>query len=629
MTESWYAFCHCSTAVSLTALTHADDGSSVVPATCDDWREWVSAGDIRNFLLQDPLLDWLDSYGEERGFKRDRDLPRYDRRTDFSEFILLRGQEFEIAVLAYLKKLVSVVTIGSNLGDALKLNKAEETFAAMQSGEHVIYKGILWDANSRTYGVPDLLFRSDQLASLFPDLLTEQEAKRSAEDLAGATWHYRVVDIKFTTLKLLATGELSSSGSAAGYKGQLFIYNRALGRIQGYLPPDSYLLGRSWEQTLSGVTTRGEGCMERVAPVAQNSKLGRARSLGTEVEAASNWVRRVRREGATWSVLPEPTVLELRPNMKNHHDAPWSTAKRHIANELQDLTLLWQIGVDKRRSANNLGIYRWCDPKCTATSLGLSGAKMTPVLQAILDVNQSIYGPSVAPSRIKAAEGEWRDETKLEFYVDFETVNSLSDDFSQVPKRAGQEMIFMIGCGHQHDQKWHFECFTADALIPACEADIIDAWINHMRRVRERTAVTDNDPLVIHWSPAETSNLRDAYNAAVQRHPERSKKWLMPRWFDFLNKVIKAEPVVVRGAFAFGLKVFAQAMQRHRLIDTQWEDGPVDGLGAMIGAWWCAGEAARLKAPLRAIDLMHAIARYNEVDCKVMMEIVCYLRRNH
>ena len=105
--------------------------------------------------------------------------------------------------------------------------------------------------------------------------------------------------------------------------------------------------------------------------------------------------------------------------------------------------------------------------------------------------------------------------------------------------------------------------------------------------------------------------------------------WLEPCWFDFLKQVVKAEPVVVRGAFAFGLKAVAQAMRSHGFIETQWADGPVDGLGAMVGAWWCADEAKKLGVSLREIDLMQSIERYNEVDCKVMMEIVRYLRQNH
>jgi len=150
-----------------------------------------------------------------------------------------------------------------------------------------------------------------------------------------------------------------------------------------------------------------------------------------------------------------------------------------------------------------------------------------------------------------------------------------------------------------------------------------------MRVTRQRFAGPDREPLLIHWSAAETSNLQDAYNAAIKRHPEREKDWLQLQWFDFLKNVIKAEPVVVRGALAFGLKPVAQAMYNHGLIKTNWQDGPVDGLGAMVGAWSCAKEAARSKSALNAVPFMKKIAAYNEVDCKVMMEIVCYLRQNH
>ncbi len=79
----------------------------------------------------------------------------------------------------------------------------------------------------------------------------------------------------------------------------------------------------------------------------------------------------------------------------------------------------------------------------------------------------------------------------------------------------------------------------------------------------------------------------------------------------------------------FGLKDMAQAMINLRLIDTSWEQGPGDGLGAMVGAWWCAEEATKLGCTLMETDLMQAIAAYNEVDCKVMMEIVRYLRGHH
>ncbi|MDE3075612.1 MAG: hypothetical protein KGJ86_09290, partial [Chloroflexota bacterium] len=77
------------------------------------------------------------------------------------------------------------------------------------------------------------------------------------------------------------------------------------------------------------------------------------------------------------------------------------------------------------------------------------------------------------------------------------------------------------------------------------------------------------------------------------------------------------------------LKAFARALLHHGCIQTQWSDGPVDGLGAMVGAWSCAEEAGAKGCRLIDTQLMREIGLYNEVDCKVMQEIVQYLREKH
>ena len=85
--------------------------------------------------------------------------------------------------------------------------------------------------------------------------------------------------------------------------------------------------------------------------------------------------------------------------------------------------------------------------------MGLDGRRAA-TLQAILDVNREDDGPRVRPVRVHAAEDEWRTPGTVEFYVDFETVNDLADDFSRIPERGGQPLIFMIGCGHVEDGEW-------------------------------------------------------------------------------------------------------------------------------------------------------------------------------
>jgi hypothetical protein len=500
----------------------------------------------------------------------------------------------------------------------------EQTVALMRNGQPIISQGVLWDETTRTYGAPDLLVRSDVLHELWPTALTAEDASAAAPGLDGGAWHYRVVDIKFTTLKFLKSGLLGNSGSAPAYKAQVWIYNQALTRLQGYESPRAYLLGRSWEEGY-GEKRRGRRADERVGVVDVGESIG-GMALSDWATDAIEWIRRLRSDGAEWKVLPEPTVSELRPNMTNTSDAPWHSAKRQMAIATDELTVLWQVGVDKRDAAISAGVSGWRDPECTADALGVRGAKQKPVFEALLAVNRG-EGPIVQPERVGVNEHEWREPDALEFYVDFETVSDLDDDFSNFPHRGGTPMITMIGCGHVADDAWAFECFSVDALEHDAEARIIDAWHEHMATVRARIAPDQDAVRVFHWSPAEVSVLETAYNSAIRRHADRI--WPAVSWTDLLKLVVKAEPLIVRGAMGFGLKAIAKALHGHGLIATSWDDGPADGLGAMVGAWWCAEEAARSGVSMRELDLMQEIERYNEVDCRVMMEILSYLRLQH
>ncbi len=585
----------------------------------NDWSDWVSATATRAYCENDPLIDWLNLYGQAAGFIRDDHLPDYDPRTDFLQFILRQGQLFEQAVVRCLNESVAPVTvIGTAREDVRSEDKLQATLDAMASAKPLIGQAILWNPKRRTYGAADLLIRSDVLHQRFPDLIGDDEARIGAFRL-GIPYHYRVIDAKFSTLGLLKDGHLG--GPQVHYMAQVWIYNEALGEMQGFEPPAAYILGRGW--SASG-EQRGRSCLERLGRVDRDFVLRNGTSLEDLVDEAVRWVRRVRAEGAGWQVLPEPSVPQLHPNMTHVEDQPWHEAKKRIADELDELTLLWYVGVPGREEARRSGITRWTDPQLTASNVGINGVRLAPTLNAILEVNRSADGPVIRPDRIRAAEEQWRDPGLFEFFVDFETVSNLADDFSRIPREGGQPLIFMIGCGHVEDGQWRFSQWTCERLTEACEERIIDAWLAHMAAV---CGSADLPALVIHWAPAEPLNYELEYDAAKKRHPH--KDWPELRWFDFLNRVIKAEPVVVRGAMAFGLKAVARAMRRHGCIRTEWTDGPTDGLGAMVGAWSCDAEAAANGGRMMDVPLMQSIGHYNEVDCKVMQEIVSYLRQEH
>ena len=610
-------------------ITHDDNGVEKAPVSPQEWDVWVSASATRHHVLGDPLVDWLDRHGEAKGFERD-DI---DERTDYMQFVFGKGREFERAVLAHLRGLGvgTVLTIGDGATahrESQDLDLAEETFEAMANGVAIIDQGVLWDPQHSTYGRPDLLVRSDVLARLFPGSLSQPEACAAAPDLGIGDLHYVVVDIKFTTLDLLQNGGLGNaiSGSNMAYKVQLHIYNRALARLQGYLAPRAFLIGRGWKQ---GNTKGGDSSMDKLAFVEHNEAPS-GMSLSTRADQASQWVREMRTNGHRWDALPEPSRQELRPNATRDH-GEWKTAVKEIVEQTGELTAFWQVSANKRRDANTMGITSWKDPRATPENLGVTGPSQAPRLRALLEVNRSQPPEpcppkdlsAVRPSRIDAARSQWAETPPLEFFVDFETVSNLDDDFSQIPNKGGQPLIFMIGCGHIENGQWQFECFTADQLAEPEEAAIIDLWLTHMTEVRDRLAPGAH-PQANHWAHHE----RTEYNSAKVRHPD--KNWEEPNWFDLLNELVKPGLVVVRGALEFGLKPTANAMHRAGLIASKWADGPADGLGAMVGAWTCQKELAQGKAErLIDLELMQQIRSYNEVDCKTMYEILTHLRNHH
>ena len=148
-----------------------------------------------------------------------------------------------------------------------------------------------------------------------------------------------------------------------------------------------------------------------------------------------------------------------------------------------------------RELALAAGVDRWTDPRFNAAVAGVSGTRGI-VLDRMLALNRDPEGPAVSPSRISTDIDAWGESRAVEFYVDFETVSNLNDDFAAIPEQNGKPMIFMIGCGHVESGEWQFTCFVANRLKTSCEADIIEQWLAHMEAVRARVGPHIERPLV-------------------------------------------------------------------------------------------------------------------------------------
>tara|TARA_B100000315_G_scaffold251482_1_gene286361 strand:- start:118 stop:3588 length:3471 start_codon:yes stop_codon:yes gene_type:complete len=597
-------------------------------------NEWVSATKTRNYMNQDPILDWFDLYGDKRGYQRDTAAPKYDANLDFVQLLFRKGNEFETKVINYLKKEFgeeNFVTVAKSHKDSRDSAKQEETLQHMKNGIAFILQGVLRNSENKTYGMPDIMVRSDFLP-LIPDNQEHKDFQfldRSAKEL-GKDYHYRIIDVKFTTLTYNADGQYLLGANA--HKSQLAIYNMALGKLQGYMPPEAYLIGRNWKRTKAGAEFSGEGAFDKLGIV---DLFNIDREYETKAEEAVDWIRKVRKEGSEW------TQLDLRshniwPNCNNTYDYPWHNTKMWIANEFDELTRVWQIGPKEREQAHNQRIYSWRDSKLTPEKMGIRGSVKSEIMREVLRINNQ-KEHKVLPLKISNNDRNWQQKQKLEFFVDFETVSNIDDDFADFPKQGGQELIFMIGCGYELDGKFKMKVFTAKKLSVEEEARIMTEWFGYMEQVKTEIDPDGPFPKIFHWSPAELTFMGVAQNnfegdekkalEKIYKGQRRKmiKNWKDLPWFDFL-KVMKDEPIVVKDAFGFGLKAIATNLEKHGLTTTTWEDGPADGLGAMVGAWHCDKIEG---IDMDQTELMQGIKEYNIIDCKAMWDLINYLRANH
>jgi putative phage-type endonuclease len=684
-----------------------------------DWSKWISATQTRNYVIEDPLIDWLEYHGNQHTYEckvlrstenagciaqeelnenvtkiQTPDCESYrspetvranydvgerfesDLRNSmlFSNFLKENGTKFEKYVMKELiSKFPDDILIIANQYQARSLRKYEETAAAMRKGIPIIYHGVLHNHKNRTYGMPDLIVRSDWLNKIFSDpIISETSEKDKARYLkmpTGKSWHYRIVDIKFTTLNLRADGKhLLKSSSVEAMKSQLYVYNMALQEMQGYNPAKAYIIGRKWNFKKNSVISSGEGCFDRAGHI--NFKTTDMH-IRKKTRDALVWIHKVRRYGHTFTVIP-PSCAEMYPNMSNGLDGPWRRVKAAIAKEIFEITDLWQCGVKNRNIAYNIGVLGWNHPRCIAETFGVRGDKVTSTLQQILDCNQDpeiyierkmlrsggeINGENsldtedleetreeirsdiqiIIPHKIQGnLLSQWHSKKntnkKNTLFVDFETKNDLNLD----NEFARSSYIFMIGIVYRDiaTEECLYKCFYTNDLTEQEECRIFLQFHEFIRKFSKDIKGEVLMPNLIHWSHAE----KTFYQAAWRKHGDKVLKAGYDKiinWCDML-KIFKDEPITIRGALNFSLKSIAKAFYKHGFIKTTWDDSECgDGMAAMVLALKCYRSVSKGELRLgpsndiMSIPTMKTIRSYNEVDCRVLQEIMDYLIKHH
>jgi len=264
----------------------------------------------------------------------------------------------------------------------------------------------------------------------------------------------------------------------------------------------------------------------------------------------------------------------------------------------------------------------------------------------------------------------------INFYIDFETVNNLGFDHANYCSDFDDNIINIIGVGYiSNDGKWVFKSFIAMRLNLQEEKKIILNFVNYVNRVVSYEAncdvsgsdVTGGDNVkniesrcnyrIYHWSQAEKILLKKAlkrhmndlsdlkidyknnllissyynHNHNDSHNNINHNTTIKYKFVDLLD-IFKETPIFIKGALNFSLKTISKALYDLGKINIKWEENTcTSGLESMYISWNIDQKIIKREICDREKNVaffkqMGDVIKYNEIDCKVMWDIVGFLK---
>ena len=598
--------------------------------------QWISATKTKNYLIKDPVLDWLEKYylrysfGEKNINKQKLKVDRMNinqEMTIMTNTLFKKGNEFEKLIYDEIENRIGSKNCVDVISDYREccIEKMNDTIKYMEKGIPIIRQAVLYNPDNHTYGIADLIIRSDYINELFDDKI---EHINNNEVNIGCkfsnNYHYRVFDIKWSQLQLCSDGfKILNTDRFPAYKGQLAIYNLALGKIQNYIPDTAYILGKSYKFEFCAETYYGNNSFDRLGHVLFDDFDQKYIELTSK---AIEWYRDVINEGYKWNIITNKRQ-ELCPNMCNSNDAPYTGIKQELALRKAELTSIWRVGIRNREIAHSNNIFSWKDENCCSSNMGIS-KNNAPIVDSIISVNKTsekLY----SPEKIKSELYNWRDQRKyVDFYIDFETINDVfyKDEVS-VNNNKNNNYIFVVGIGHYNfNNEWVFKEFHMKKLTDEEEVRVINEFKEYVYEIFEKMKkLTTSKIRFFHWSQAEASFLENFNN----KNDLSLTNFLNKIEFADLYKLFTSEPICINGSLSFKLKDISKSLNKHGIINSNWNGTNVaNGLNAMLDGCYYYKCIENNKLNKEAKQMFDNIISYNEVDCKVMGEIVQWMRRD-
>lgn len=617
-----------------------------------------SVDSLRNYLLHQPLIDWLDRYGSKWLHRKTtptyfRELPTDGKVRVGLSLISTKIDEcpppslqskFYKWILAECaaKQLRAPTVLDYKQAVAYSVTQA---LSDVHMGSHTVYEYPHLLSNLDNLSVVPIALVSGCLASkIFGELRPSTHSTTSF-----SSW---VAVFKPTTTNKVS-GIINRSAKNTQYDAlRCQIAQRSLEQLE--------IKDVQWDdgkQTTESTETITCVLLDPKHPDKIRIWVRNTEPLPKEWKSAVSWQRSVcdKDIAETWDPLFPGDKLELCAPLGKKIPERWRAICNALLKETEDMCLLYKLGVHSRSLAWSYGARTYHD--LWSMQKALSPLKLSPLLLSMTWINHRENPErTVAPRHLTKKRHRTliqRTQTKPWFVVDFETLQAENTPW-----------IFMVATVfvNPNTSPPTKRVFThrIPKLTPEAQVTLLTTWVDDMRAclaiyaanedidkkssdgIRSVTPTTETDiPLtntpILHWSSAEPSFLK---RLLMQSQINGMLKTLCPAthillttqatqsgsggicWCDIYT-LFRQEPITIAGCFDFKLKNVVKALvSLNKLSDEHmWAvEGPQDGFTAMQNAeyGYASGDTS----------VFHDIIKYNEADVLVIYGILVELLWN-
>jgi hypothetical protein len=248
---------------------------------------------IKNYLLEEPLLDYLNLYGD----KEKQVKPTFEE-CDFSTFIMDMGNKWE----DYIVNIIVEKCKSENISYTFVERKTgyHQTKDALNKKFDVIFQAQVKDWTNNIVGYPDIILKKRAFLKLFKTRLLELENITDGE--------YIVIDIKFSSVKYDEKYYIQETSNYIKFiKGQVSMYSKLL-KSTSYV---GFIISKDINTLDYPITI-----------------LVKDKTLLKDCNDAIEWLKLLYQKGK------DLDISRLKPNMNNTMDGYWREYKKELLGQI-------------------------------------------------------------------------------------------------------------------------------------------------------------------------------------------------------------------------------------------------------------------------------------------------------